>query len=170
MFRILKRERIPMVQGSTDFTKSVVAKALDGHWQRHSAISGNLANVETPGYKKHTVEFENHLSKAVQRHHGRMSSENGELGMTASNDEALPLFTSQAGHFSPTPSINGLDDVEPRLVIDEGISTREDNNGVDVETEMVTLAENTQRYVALQNMAGRLNRGLKSVIRDAAQV
>jgi len=159
-----------MVQGSTDFTKSVVAKALDGHWQRHAAISGNLANVETPGYKKHTVAFESHLSKAVNRQRGRQAEDGGELGMTANNDDALPLFASQVGHFSPTPSINGLDDVEPRLVVDENISTREDANGVDVETEMVTLAENTQRYVALQNMAGRLGRSLKGVIRDSAQV
>ena len=155
-----------MVQGSTDFTKSVVAKALDGHWQRHSAISGNLANVETPGYKKHTVAFEAQLSKAVQRHQGN----GGGLSGVANNDDDLPLFSSQAGHFSPALTINGLDDVEPRLVIDDTISNREDANGVDVESEMVTLAENTQRYVALQNMAGRLGRSLKSVIRDSAQV
>ncbi|MDH4379074.1 MAG: flagellar basal body rod protein FlgB [Vampirovibrionales bacterium] len=158
-----------MVQGSTDFTKSVVAKALDGHWQRHAAISGNLANVETPGYKKHNVEFENHLSKAVQRQHGRLNG-GGEPSTVANNDDDLPLFASKVGHFSPTPSITGLDDVEPRLIVDDNISTREDANGVDVETEMVTLAENTQRYVALQNMAGRLGRSLKGVIRDSAQV
>ena len=155
-----------MVLGS-DFTKDVLAKALDGHWQRHSAISGNLANVETPGYKKHTVEFENYLSKAVNKHRGHLS---GSASTVASNDDDLPLFTSQAGHFSPTLSINNLDDVQPRLVVDETISTREDANGVDVESEMVTLAENTQRYVALQNMAGRLGRGIKGVLRDSAQV
>ena len=45
--------------GNVDFLK----KALDGSWSRMEAISSNITNVNTPGYKRLTVNFENVLTK-----------------------------------------------------------------------------------------------------------
>jgi len=43
----------------------LVEKALDASWLRNDAISQNLANVDTPGYKKKTVPFEQLLNDAM---------------------------------------------------------------------------------------------------------
>ncbi len=31
---------------------NIAKKAMDGSWLRHEALSNNLANVNTPGYKR----------------------------------------------------------------------------------------------------------------------
>ena len=33
-------------------------KALDATWTRNDVISQNIANVDTPGYKRKTLKFE----------------------------------------------------------------------------------------------------------------
>ncbi len=43
----------------------IVEKAIDASWLRNEAISQNLANVDTPGYKKKVVPFENLLKDAM---------------------------------------------------------------------------------------------------------
>ena len=48
-------------------TSDVLAKALEGTWQRNNAISSNIANVDTPGYKRQDVVFESYLAEALQR-------------------------------------------------------------------------------------------------------
>lgn len=42
-------------------------KLLDVSQMRHKVLSGNLANIETPGYKRHDVDsvFESQLIQAV---------------------------------------------------------------------------------------------------------
>jgi flagellar basal-body rod protein FlgB len=40
-------------------------KALDAMWMRSNAISNNISNSDTTGYKAKSVEFENQLSNAL---------------------------------------------------------------------------------------------------------
>lgn len=40
-------------------------KALDAMWMRANAISNNIANSDTPGYKAKKVDFENQLANAL---------------------------------------------------------------------------------------------------------
>ena len=49
-----------------DRTSTVLAKSLDGLAERHRAIASNIANVETPGYKRVEVSFEAELRQALQ--------------------------------------------------------------------------------------------------------
>jgi flagellar basal-body rod protein FlgB len=49
-----------------DTTYTALAKALDGLAERHRAITSNIANVETPGYKRAQVSFENELREALK--------------------------------------------------------------------------------------------------------
>ncbi|MHB8131035.1 MAG: flagellar basal body rod protein FlgB [Mobilitalea sp.] len=37
---------------------NVLDKAADASWQRNEVISNNIANVDTPGYKRKDVQFE----------------------------------------------------------------------------------------------------------------
>ncbi|MDH7602691.1 MAG: flagellar basal body rod protein FlgB [Armatimonadota bacterium] len=49
-----------------DPTSSILAKALDAAAARHRAIANNIANVETPGYKRIFVSFEEELKRALE--------------------------------------------------------------------------------------------------------
>ena len=44
---------------------SVMNKTLDGLWARNEVISHNIANFETPNYKRKTIDFETSLQKAI---------------------------------------------------------------------------------------------------------
>ena len=37
---------------------NVLDKALDASWTRNSVIANNIANVDTPGFKRQDVKFE----------------------------------------------------------------------------------------------------------------
>lgn len=51
---------------SFDFNMQVLAKAMSLRLTKHSAIAGNLANVDTPGYRPKAVSFEENLQNAVR--------------------------------------------------------------------------------------------------------
>ncbi len=38
--------------------KKIIHKALDASWKRNEVIAQNIANVDTPGYKRKSVSFE----------------------------------------------------------------------------------------------------------------
>lgn len=47
--------------------KKVIHKALDAALTRNEVIAQNIANVDTPGYKRRTVSFEEHLRKVMEK-------------------------------------------------------------------------------------------------------
>lgn len=149
----------------SSFTNQVVQKALDGHWQRHTAISSNMANVETPNYKRQKVSFENQLAGAIRKHR-----ESGMGPRSASNDDALPMKASGYGHFKIDNVPDNVVDVEILNEQESNFEVRSDGNSVDVEREMVELAQNTQRYIALNNFQGRFFRNMRNLMNDIGQV
>ena len=48
-----------------DVTMDLVYKAMQGLSARQKATADNIANVETPGYKAATVDFESSLRSAI---------------------------------------------------------------------------------------------------------
>ncbi|MGI6751290.1 MAG: flagellar basal body rod protein FlgB [Anaerovoracaceae bacterium] len=54
-------------------TLAIMQKAMDGVWQRQRAVSNNIANYETPGYKAIKVDFESTLKKQIKRMNPDMS-------------------------------------------------------------------------------------------------
>jgi len=47
-------------------SNKIIEKSLDAVWTRNKAISQNIANVDTPGYKRKTVSFEDNLRLALK--------------------------------------------------------------------------------------------------------
>lgn len=66
-------------------TTALMQKALDGTWQRQKAISNNIANHETPGYKAVRVGFEEALKKEISR------------GSKAVKDVGIEIYTQNIG-------------------------------------------------------------------------
>ena len=67
---------------ATDAVGFVLHSAINGLSLRQQVIADNIANVDTPGYRARSVEFESALESAIERG-GASSSGNGALGLTA---------------------------------------------------------------------------------------
>lgn len=56
-----------MSLGMPDGVSAVLASALDGLATRQRVIADNIANVDTPGFRATSVDFEASLAAALQR-------------------------------------------------------------------------------------------------------
>ena len=126
----------------SDVTLQTLNRALDGLARRQQVISGNLANVDTPGYRASTVDFET----ALQRAEGA--------------DGRLRLEVTRAGHLA-APNSNSLDAVQ--LVARTGGSTRADGNNVNVDQELMELSATGIEYQALTQLVSKKMLLLKSI-------
>lgn len=72
MYKFKKQYPFP-VRGDTIMidkileSKNIVHKALDVAWVRNQTISENIANVDTPNYKRKTVSFEEQLHQEMSK-------------------------------------------------------------------------------------------------------
>ncbi len=124
----------------------ILEKALDGAWLRNEVIAHNLANVDTPGYKRKTVNFEEYLSKALDE-----KSFKGNM----THPRHIPIGASR------------LDKITFKVTEEHSSSAvRLDGNNVDIENEMAAMAKNTIQYNTLiQSLSGRF-KALKTVISE----
>ena len=103
---------------------NVLNKAADASWLREQTIVNNLANVNTPEYKRKDVDFQSVLRR--------------ELG-----DMKYITLDSKVDHVD-------LDRLNVSTYYDHAnYSYRMDKNNVDVDTENVELASEKIRYDAL---------------------
>ncbi|MDF2944518.1 MAG: hypothetical protein K0S01_3376 [Herbinix sp.] len=101
---------------------NVLDKAADASWKRNEVIANNIANVDTPGYKRKDVQFESYLTSAL-------------IG-----DNSLDKRVANAN----------LDSLDASVYTDNAsLSYRLDGNNVDIDTETANLAENQIRYYTL---------------------
>lgn len=119
---------------------NVLDRAADASWLRNEAISNNLANATTPGYKRQDVAFESELRKALG------------YDMCEPLDEKVAAF--QEKRFSPKAYTDS-----------EGYSYRLDGNNVDVDNENVYLAENQLMYQGLLSAITSEFQNLQSVMK-----
>ncbi|MCX8130329.1 MAG: flagellar basal body rod protein FlgB [Clostridia bacterium] len=120
-------------------------KALNAALLRNEAISDNIANVDTPGYKRKIVAFEEFLSNAMD------SGIKGKI----TDKKHIPIGGTK------------IDNVTPRI-IEQNNSTnyRLDGNNVDIENEMAAMAKNTIQYNTLVQSLNGYFRKIKSVIKE----
>ena len=104
--------------------------ALNGLLTRQQVTAGNVANVDTPGFKASDVNFEANLRRALSR-----TASAGDLERT----DHLHLSASGRADAIGNP-------VE--VVTNEETTMRNDGNNVDIDREMVKLAETTIQYSA----------------------
>lgn len=133
-----------LFSGSPD----VLAKAMDGLSTRQKAIAENIANADTPHYKRFEVAFEGQLQRAV----------------SGSSAFEVPLKTAHPLHYR-VDGPQSLDEFEALVSRSEETSMRNDGNNVDVDAEMTRLAQTTITYNAMADLMKRSMEGLKSVIR-----
>ena len=129
-----------MIQTNAFDYINVLNRAADAAWQRNEAISNNIANVDTPGYKRQDVAFESVLQKAL----GNNRYE--------SMDEKVS-------------NIN-LSRLRGRAYVDyANYSYRLAGNNVDIENENVMLAENQLKYQGLISSINQEFTNLQTVMK-----
>lgn len=123
---------------------SVLEQALGAASLRQKVISNNIANVNTPGFKKSEVSFEDLLQDAVN---------GGKLQLTRTQEKHIP--TQENGQISPIIST------------DDSTTFRTDGNNVDIDVEMAGLAKNSIYYDAVAQQLNTYFSNLKSAIKGS---
>ena len=119
---------------------NVLDRAADAAWQRNEAISNNIANVDTPGYKRQDVAFESVLQQAL-----------GNNRYESMDDKVANVDLSR---------------LRGRAYLDyANYSYRLDGNNVDIENENVMLAENQLKYQGLISSINQEFTNLKTVMK-----
>ncbi|MGH8980688.1 MAG: flagellar basal body rod protein FlgB [Acidimicrobiales bacterium] len=72
---------------------NILQFALDGVSQQQSAIAGNLANADTPGYTAEDVSFQQSLASALSEGGTASISENSSPAAPASDGNNVDLTT-----------------------------------------------------------------------------
>ena len=119
---------------------------------RQEVISHNIANVNTPNFRKTVVEFEDLLAREIYGD----EPEEGKLQMVRTNDRHLPHKPS-AYH------------AEPNMVEDLGTIMRVDDNNVDIDIEMATLAKNQLYFNALATQLNTYITKVRNVMTSGGQ-
>lgn len=125
---------------------NLLEKSISASWTRNEVISQNLANIDTPNYKRKDVTFEQYLNDSL-------------------DSRKLEGITTDERHI-PIKSKN-IEKVKPEITLDNSdTSMRIDGNNVDVDSEMAYLAKNTIQYNTLIQMINSNFSRIKSVISE----
>ena len=126
-----------MIQAGAYNYINVLQQAADASWLRNTIISNNIANVDTPNYKRSDVQFETYL---IEQMAGGDTMDHYVDGMDLSTIEAT-IYTDNSN-----------------------LSYRMDGNNVDIDTENAKLAENQIRYNTLIEQIGQEFARYKTVL------
>lgn len=119
---------------------NVLDKAADASWIRNEAISNNISNADTPGYKRQDVNFETQLAKAL--HSSRYTSMDAKVH-NLKYSRLIPVVYKDYS----------------------GFSYRIDGNNVDPDTEAVYLAKNQVVYQGLELSINQEFKNLQAVMK-----
>jgi flagellar basal-body rod protein FlgB len=120
-----------------DVTFATIAQAQRGASDRTRLLAQNIANVNTPGYKRHDLEFMDELAAAL---------------------DAPPVRPREA-------RVQDVLESTAREVVEDRLFYRVDKSGVDIDTEMAEFAKNELFKGAMSSFLADKVRMYKQVIR-----
>jgi flagellar basal-body rod protein FlgB len=109
-----------------DLTTAVLTQAMAGYSARNTAIANNIANADTPGYKRVDVSFESALADAVDADRERLKMDVGSAISAIDGSDV----TRQ------------VDEVAPNVMSTDTTTMRVDGSNVDPDDEMARLSAN----------------------------
>lgn len=120
--------------------------ALEGLTARQRTIADNVANVDTPNFKAARVSFETALKQA-----------------RGSIEQPLPMLRVKDA--VPGPG-EAPAEIQPTVTVEAHTGRRNDGNNVDVDAEMLELADTNLRFNALIQVMSQKIQGLRYVINE----
>ncbi|MCL2704666.1 MAG: flagellar basal body rod protein FlgB [Spirochaetaceae bacterium] len=110
----------------------ILHRSMDVSMLRRNIIADNLANADTPNFKKSIINFESELKRAFQ------SQKKPALEVKMTNEKHIPSY-------KPIDYRT----VGPRRVLDYLTQTDANGNNVDIEEESVHMLKNQLNYQLL---------------------
>ena len=135
---------LEQITNSSNF--NYLSRGMEAANIRQEVISHNIANVNTPNYKKSNLVFEDLLAKEIYG-----VDDKGKLQMARTHDNHLPAAN--------TPFV-----AIPTVVQDHQTLMRVDENNVDIDIEMANLAKNQIYFNALATQMKGYVEKLKNAI------
>jgi flagellar basal-body rod protein FlgB len=115
---------------------------LAGLGRRQGAIANNIANIDTPGFQRQDVTFETELQRAFGRQSGQ-------------------LATTDSRHIATPNARSGQLGIDPQQLL---TSSRLDANTVDIDQQMILLAETQMQYQAASQILSRKLRNIRAAM------
>ncbi|MCM8826379.1 MAG: flagellar basal body rod protein FlgB [Candidatus Omnitrophica bacterium] len=112
----------------------ILGKSLQGTSLRHRVLSNNIANVDTPQFKRSDVDFNQTLKRII--------------GEKNKSDLQISPVKTHSKHLS----IKETSQITFPVIKDFTSSYRKDGNNVDIEREMVEINKNSLMYNSIVNL------------------
>ena len=121
---------------------NVFKSAADASWAREEVLTNNIANVDTPNYKRQDVEFKTYLNSAIEQAGSPKSTLTQKINNVDTSAVTYRTYTENTA-----------------------LSYRLDGNNVDLSTENAELAAEQINYNALiDSMSNEFSR-FKAVLK-----
>lgn len=123
----------------TDRTLLLLSRVLDFRSSRQEVISGNLANIDTPGYKPKEISFEKELKKAMDK-------------------TSVRLRKTNPSHLS-----NSFEVMKDNFNVNRMVTETAEKD-LNLDNEMAKMAKNNLLYEASARLLSNKLKALKTVI------
>ena len=124
---------------SDDAIMSALGRQMNTAVAKQGVAAGNLANLDTPGYRAKEVSFGDLLEGEVKR-----------LGMTTTSPNQMP----------------GVGESTPETQDAEGLTSRRDGNNVQLDRELLTMTRATSDFTAAQTALSAKFRVIRFAINE----
>lgn len=126
-----------------DDTYRLLGKSMDVSSRRHSIISGNIANLDTVGYKARDLDFQKTLETQMSRNQEKLSRTDEKHYSFGGESPMAGTIVETEDFFNPDP--------------------------VNIDTEMSNLVENNIKYRTSVEMLRRKMNILKHAISEGGR-
>ena len=129
-------------------TAEVLHRTMDVELLRQNVIAHNIANSDTPNFKRSTVSFESELGRALA-------------------GENAPQFAAHRTHSAHVPfrSVRTYQDVRPVRQVDYATTAKNNGNNVDIEAESSNLLRSRLAYSLYTNSVSQIYNRVGIVLR-----
>ncbi len=127
----------------------ILHRSMDVSVLRRGVISNNIANADTPNFKRSTINFETKLKESLD-------SENRNHILNFDNSGKYKITFKK-----PNPYTS----VKPTRELDYLSQINNNGNNVDMEEEMMSAMQNQLRYEMMANSVRNMFERVKRVIR-----
>ena len=129
-------------------TLDIMHRTMDVSLLRRSVIADNLANADTPNFKRSVINFESELKRALQ----------------TETDRGLSTNVTNSRHI-PNKNPQDYREVGPRRVLDYLTTSDNNGNNVDLETETMQMMQNQLQYELMTQFVSNQFNQINSVLR-----
>jgi flagellar basal-body rod protein FlgB len=113
-------------------TQDLLHRTMSAATIRQEVIADNIANADTPHFKRREVTFESELKRVLR------SYDPNPFPAAVTHDRHIPFYRKR-----------DYTEVQPIAYLDYATSYRNDGNNVDIDREMVDARRNALQYTAM---------------------